>query len=189
MTHQRSPVQQHIARYLKRNLLLALGCSVPIIALFAVVGVICKSNAADIWTAIGLTLALAFVFYGAGALACVRFVRMIRLQEALFQTRFDDSNAVVLDRVGLTSVSEHWFIRSGSAAFFDRYIRSIRYRTLHSQNGTGYRVTVLSTDGKAYGLWLNSASDIKRVQAWLAERRRQFSGETLEPSAKNIEPS
>lgn len=182
MTRPRSPVQQHIARYLKRNLLLALGCSVPIIALFAVVGVIYKSNAADIWTAIGLTFALAAMFYFAGALACIRFIRMIRLQETLFQTRFDDSNAVVLDRVGLTSVSERWFIRSGSAAFFDRYIRSIRYRTLHSQNGVGYRVTVLTTDGRSYGLWLNSVSDIKRAQAWLAERRRQFSGEAPEPA-------
>ena len=177
MKRPRSPVQQHIARYLKRNLILALGCSVPIIALFAVVGVIYQSNAADIWTAIGLTLALAAAFYAVGALACIRFVRMIRLQEALFQTQFDDSNAVVLDRVGLTAVSEHWFIRSGSAAFFDRYIRSLRCRTLHSQNGTGYRVTVLATDGKEYGLWLNGASDVKRVQAWLAERRRQFASE------------
>ena len=67
MTRPRSPVQQHIARYLKRNLLLALGCSVPIIALFAVVGVIYKSNAADIWTAIGLTFALAAMFYFAGS--------------------------------------------------------------------------------------------------------------------------
>lgn len=182
MKRPRSPVQQHIARYLKRNLILALGCAGPIIALFAVVGVIYQSNAADIWTAIGLTLALAAVFYTAGALACIRFTRMIRLQETLFQTEFDDSNAVVLDRVGLTSVSEHWFIRSGSAAFFDRYIRSLRSRTLHSQNGTGYRVTVLTTDGKTYGLWLNSASDIKRVQAWLAERRRQFASEAAKPA-------
>lgn len=182
MKRPRSPVQQHIARYLKRNLILALGCGVPIIALFAVVGVIYQSNAADIWTAIGLTLALAAVFYTAGALVCIRFARMIRLQEALFQTEFDDSNAVVLDRVGLTSVSEHWFIRSGSAAFLDRYIRSIRYRTLHSQNGTGYRVTVLATDGKEFGLWLNSASDIKRVQAWLAERRRQLASEAAKPA-------
>ncbi len=182
MKRPRSPVQQHIARYLKRNLILALGCAGPIIALFTVVGVIYKSNVADIWTAIGLTLALAAAFYAAGALACIRFVRMIRLQETLFQTRFDDSNAVVLDRVGMTAVSEHWFIRSGSAAFYDRYIRSIRCRTLHSQNGTGYRVTVLATDGKEYGLWLNSASDIKRVQAWLAERRRQFASEAAKPA-------
>jgi hypothetical protein len=174
MTHPRASEREHIKRYLKRNLILALACSVPIIALFAVVGVVYQSNAADIWTAIGLTLALASAFYAVGALACIRFVRMIRLQEALFQTEFDDQNATVLDRVGLTSVSDHWFIRSGSAAFYDRYIRSIRYRTLHSQNGTGYRVTVLTTDGKEYGLWLNSVSDIKRVQAWLAERHRQL---------------
>lgn len=182
MKRPRSPVQQHIARYLKRNLILALACSVPIIALFAVVGVIYQPNAADIWTAIGLTLVLAAAFYAAGALACIRFVRMIRLQEALFQTKFDDGNAVVLDRVGLTSVSEHWFIRSGSAAFYDRYIRSLRYHALHSQNGTGYRITVLTTDGKEYGLWLNSASDIKRVQAWLTERRRQLASEAAKPA-------
>ena len=173
MTRPRASEREHIKRCLKRNLILALACSVPIIVLFAVVGVIYQSNAADIWTAIGLTLVLAFAFYAAGALICIRFVRMIRLQETLFQTKFDDSNPVVLDRVGLTSVSDHWFIRSGSAAFYDRYIRSIRYRTLHSQNGTGYRVTVLTTDGKEYVLWLNSVSDIKRVQAWLAERHRQ----------------
>ena len=177
----RPPVQQHIARYLKRNLILALACGVPIVLLFAVVGVIYQSNAADIWTAIGLTLALAGAFYGAGALACIRFARMIRLQETLFQTKFDDSDSVVLDRVGLTSVSEHWFIRSGYAAFYDRYIRSIRSRTLHSQNGTGYRVTVLTTDGRSYGLWLNSVSDIKRAQAWLAERRRQLANGTAKP--------
>ncbi len=87
----------------------------------------------------------------------------------------------MLDRIGLTSVSDRWFIRSGSAAFYDRYIRSIRYRTLHSQSGVGYRVTVLTTDGKSYGLWLNSVSDIKRAQAWRAERRRQFACEADMP--------
>lgn len=170
-------MKQHIKRYLKRNLILALACAGPIAALFAVVGIVYKSNPADIWTSIGLTFALAAMFYAAGALACIRFVRMIRLQETLFQTVFDDTGEVVLDRVGLTSVSERWFIRSGSAAFYDRYIRSIRYRTLHSQNGVGYRVTVLTTDGKSYGLWLNSVSDIRRVQAWLGERRRLLSSE------------
>lgn len=170
-------VKQHIRRYLKRSLILALACAGPIAVLFAVVGIIYKSNPVDIWTAIGLTFALAAVFFFAGALSCIRFVRMIRLQEALFETEFDDQNATELDRIGLTFVSERWFIRSGSAAFYDRYIRSIRYRTLHSQNGVGYRVTVLTTDGRSYGLWLNSVSDIKRTQAWLAERRRQLSGE------------
>lgn len=170
-------MKQHIRRYLKRNLILALACAGPIAALFAVVGIVYKSNSADIWTGIGLTFALAAMFYAAGALACIRFVRMIRLQETLFQTVFDDTGEDVLDRVGLTSVSERWFIRSGSAAFYDRYIRSMRYRTLHSQNGVGYRVTVLTTDGKSYGLWLNSVSDIRRVQAWLAERRRLLSSE------------
>ena len=185
MTRPRSPAERHIARYLKRNLILALACAGPIALLFAVVGVVYKSSPADIWTPIGFTFALAAVFYFAGALACIRFVRMIRLQEALFQTEFDDRNAAVLDRVGLTSVSERWFIRSGSAAFYDRYIRSIRYRTLHSQNGVGYRVTVLTTDGKSYGLWLNSVSDIKRVQAWLAERRRQLASEAAKLTEAN----
>lgn len=182
MTRPRSPVRRQIAHYLKRNLILALACAGPIAVLFAVVGIVSKSNPADIWTAIGLTFALAAVFFFTGALSCIRFVRMIRLQEALFQTEFDDQNAIILDRVGLTSVSDRWFIRSGSAAFYDRYIRSIRYRTLHSQNGVGYRVTVLTTDGKSYGLWLNSISDIKHVQAWLAERRRQLACEADMPA-------
>ena len=182
MTRARSSGQRHIARYLKRNLLLALACAGPIVVLFIVVGVVYKTNAADLLTAIGLTFALAGAFYATGALACIRFVRMIRLQEQLFQTKFDDTNEVVLDRVGLTSVSDRWFIRSGSAAFFDRYIRSIRYRTLHSQNGVGYRVTVLTTDGRQYGLWLNSVSDIRRAQAWLAERRRHLSDEAPKPT-------
>ena len=182
MTRPRSPVRRHIAHYLKRNLILAFACAGPIAVLFAVVGIVYKSNLTDIWTGIGLAFALAAMFYFAGALACIRFVRMIRLQEALFETEFDDQNATVLDRIGLTSVSDRWFIRSGSAAFYDRYIRSIRYRTLHSQNGVGYRVTVLTTDGRSYGLWLNSVSDIKRVQAWLAERRRQLASETGKPA-------
>jgi hypothetical protein len=182
MTRPRSPVRQQIAHYLRRNLILALACAGPIAMLFAVVGIVYKSNPADIWTGIGLAFALAAMFYFAGAFACIRFVRMIRLQEALFETDFDDQNATVLDRIGLTFVSERWFIRSGSAAFYDRYIRSIRYRTLHSQNGVGYRVTVLTTDGKSYGLWLNSVSDIKRVQAWLAERRRQLASEADKPA-------
>lgn len=189
MTRPRSPVRRQIAHYLRHNLILALACAGPIAVLFAVVGIVYKSNPADIWTGIGLAFALAAMFFFAGALACVRFIRMIRLQEALFETEFDDQNATVLDRVGLTSVSERWFIRSGSAAFYDRYIHSIRYRTLHSQNGVGYRVTVLTTDGKSYGLWLNSVSDIKHAQTWLAERRRQLACEAPEPAAASIEPS
>ena len=168
-------IKRHILRYLRRNLLLALACAGPIAVLFAVAGLTAKADPRDIATALLLTAALAGAFLLAGTVPCFRFVRMIHLQEALFQTAFDDTNAIVLDRVGLTYLSKDWFIRSGSAAFYDRYIRSIRYRTLHSQNGVGYRVTVLTTDGKSYGLWLNSVSDIKRAQAWLAERRRQFS--------------
>lgn len=182
MTRPRSPVRRHIAHYLRRNLILALACAGPIAVLFAVVGIVYKSNLTDIWIGIGLIFALAAMFYFAGAFACIRFVRMIRLQEALFETEFDDQNATVLDRIGLTSVSDRWFIRSGSAAFYDRYIRSIRYRTLHSQNGVGYRVTVLTTDGKSYGLWLNSVSDIKHVQAWFTERRRQLACEADMPA-------
>lgn len=164
-------VKRHILRYLRRNFLLALACAGPIAVLFAVAGLFAKSDPRDIAAAIVLTAALAGAFLLAGAILCFRFVRMIRLQEALFQTAFDDTDAVVVDRVGLTYLSKDWFIRSGSAAFHADYIRSIRCRTVHSQNGVGYRVTVAATDGKAYGLWLNSASDVRRVREWLAARR------------------
>lgn len=166
-------VKRHVLRYLRRNLLLALACAGPIAVLFAVAGAFAESEARDIVTAILLTAALAGAFLLAGTLVCFRFVRMIRLQEALFQTAFDDTNAIVLDRVGLTYLSKDWFIRSGSAAFHADYIRSIRCRTVHSQNGAGYRVTVAATDGRSYGLWLNSTSDVKRVRAWLATWRSQ----------------
>ena len=164
-------VKRHILRYLRRNLLLALACAGPIAALFAVAGLMAKADPRDITAALLLTAALAGAFLLAGTIPCFRFVRMIHLQESLFQTAFDDSGAVELDRVGLTYVSKDWFIRSGSAAFHANYIRSIRCRTVHSQNGVGYRVTVATTDGKAYGLWLNSASDVRRVREWLAARR------------------
>ena len=164
-------VKRHIQRYLRRNLLLALACAGPIAVLFAVAGVFAKSEVRDIATAILLTAALAGIFLLAGTVVCFRFVRMIRLQEALFQTAFDDTNATELDRVGLTYLSKDWFIRSGSAAFHADYIRSIRCRTVHSQNGAGYHVTLAATDGRSYGLWLNSASDVRRVREWLAARR------------------
>ena len=167
----RPRVKRHVLRYLRRNLLLALACAGSIAALFTIAGLLAKADPRDITTALLLTAALAGAFLLAGMVPCIRFVRMIRLQEALFQTAFDDENAIELDRVGLTYVSKDWFIRSGSAAFYADYIRSIRCRTVHSQNGVGYRVTVAATDGKAYGLWLNSASDVRRVREWLAARR------------------
>ena len=168
-------IKRHILRYLRRNLLLALACAGPIAVLFAVAGLTAKADPRDIATALLLTAALAGAFLLAGAIPCFRFVRMIHLQEALFQTTFDDSGAVTLDRVGLTYVSKDWFIRSGSAAFHADYIHSIRCRTVHSQNGVGYRVTVTATDGRKYGLWLNSASDVRRVREWLAARRASAS--------------
>ena len=166
-------VKRHILRYLRRNLLLALACAGPIAALFAVAGLMAKADPRDITAALLLTAALAGAFLLAGTVPCFRFVCMIHLQEALFQTAFDDTDAVVVDRIGLTYLSKDWFIRSGSAAFYADYIRSIRCRTVHSQNGVGYRVTVAASDGRSYGLWLNSASDVKRVRAWLAARRAQ----------------
>jgi hypothetical protein len=82
--------------------------------LFAAAGLIAKADPLDIASALLLTAALAGAFLLAGAIPCFRFVRMIRLQEAMFQTAFDDDCAVELDRVGLTYVSKDWFIRSVS---------------------------------------------------------------------------
>ena len=156
----------YIRVYLKRNFFLCLGLSLPVALLFFIVAIFYDVVAYDM-----LLSLVPFLIGGLGflcsALYILRFTRMIKLQEKLFDIQFSDTNAKPFFKDSVTFTSEDWFIHSGSCAFYRKYIKSLSYKKYYgTRGGSGYKVKIKTVDGKIYGLWLMSTSDIKKIYEW-----------------------
>ena len=156
----------YIRIYLKRNFFLCLGIALPIALLFFIVAIFYDVLAYDMLLSL-VPFLIGGLSFLCSALYILRFTRMIKLQEELFGIQFNDVNAKPLFKGSVTYTSENWFVHSGSCAFYRKYIKSLSHKKyIGVRGGSGYKVKIKTVDGKIYGLWLISSSDINKIYEW-----------------------
>ena len=159
-------IKHYIYIYLKRNACLDLAITIPLVLLFLIVSMIYDASTYDMFVCICSTFGAGIIVFLCSALYILRFTRMIKLQEKLFDIQFNDINAKALFKGSVTYISQDWFIHSGSCAFYRSYIKSLSYKTYTGRGGGGCKVKIKAVDGKVYKFWLMSTVDIKKLCKW-----------------------
>lgn len=159
-----SRVKYYINIYLKRNAYISFGLAFPVAVLFLIVSIFY-----DEYTYDALFTLMPFGFAGVAwcisASYVLRFIYSIRTQERMFDINFNDTNAICCESA--VYISENWFIRAGSCAFYKKYIKKISYKSSYNRKGvTQYKMTVKAIDGEEYRFWLSSYSTVRRLYNW-----------------------
>lgn len=94
------------------------------------------------------------------------FRRLIRYQEQLLHTTFNDANARPLYPHSHIIFSDDWLIFSGKSAFCRAYIRRITVSTRPSGRTYVHILKIYATDGKRYTHRFSSRSDAQKIRQW-----------------------
>lgn len=157
-------LKRYVFLRLKRNAVLFFGLAAPIAALFLVVTLMNDQLPYD--------LLLPLVPLGIAALALVvslyqpvRFLRMIRHQEALFGVTFGEKKFEPLYPRAPYHMSPDWFICMGSWALYRGYVAKVTEKRSRTTMGNDYAARVKTTDGRVYTFSMVS-DEVKKLRDW-----------------------
>ena len=103
-------------------------------------------------------------------LVIIRFNRLIKKQEEMFNVKFDDKGAKRV-RTSIVFISDDWLIDAGTGAFYREYIKSFGRKKETNRRGAGpYKVIVNTIDGKKYYLKTPQTNDIDIYRKWLHKK-------------------
>lgn len=94
------------------------------------------------------------------------FRRLIRYQERLLHTTFNDANARPLYPHSHIIFSDEWLIFTGKAAFCRAYIRRITISTRPSGRTYVHILKIYTNDGNRYTHRFSSHSDAQKIRQW-----------------------
>lgn len=160
-------VKKYIKIYNKRNCLLALLCAgIVFVPLFAV---------SLFYDAVPTDILISFSPFGVGALCVglaslctIRFKKMIRQQERLYNVQFNDDGAVHLENT--LYLSGDWLILAGTCAIYKGRIRSVSSKLVVGKGGSSNRITIKTVDHKKYRIWCLSSSNVRKIKKWHTAR-------------------
>ena len=158
--------EYYIKIYLKRNAKLIAGLTLPISVYFFVMSLMYDAVPNDFVFALIPILIGLFAFL-VTCIFVIRFNNMIKMQEEMFNIKFDDSNAKLASKISSTYLSDDWLINAGSCAFYRDYIKSFSSKKYNiTRVGGGYRVIVNTIDGQKYEFHSRAGGDIKKFREW-----------------------
>ena len=160
---EKTVINKYIQIYHKRNVLLALFCSVIVFIPLFVAALLNDAVPHDIWLSL-VPFLIAAVYVAAAASTTVRFRRMIEAQEERYGVTFGDHGAIRLEMT--LFLSDEWLIRAGVSAIYKDHVQSVKSSLRRGRSGSSNRVVIGTVDGKKYVVWCQSSSGVRKIKAW-----------------------
>ena len=156
-------MKKYIKVYHKRNAMLALLCATPAFIPLFVVSLLYDYVPED--TLISFSpFVLAAFSVAVASLSAIRFKKLIRRQEQIYGTQFQDTNAEHIEKT--LYISRDWLIRAGTFAFYKKHVKSITYILQNGKGGPSYKVTIKTIENKRYTFVSKNLSNIKKIRKW-----------------------
>ena len=156
-------IEKYTKIYLKRNIILALICATIVFIPLLIVSLIYDVLSYDLIVAF-TPFPIAFICVLISFLPIIRFRKMIRQQESLYDTGFSDTDADHLETT--LYLSKNWLIWAGSCAIYKNHIQSIQHKLETGRVGSSNKVTITTVDNKRYIIWCLSTTNIKKIKRW-----------------------
>ncbi len=156
-------VKKYIEFYHKRNIKLALLCAIIAFAPLFVVSLFYDVVPEDTILSF-VPFVLATLSVAVASLYTIRFKRMIKEQEDIYNVEFQDTKAEHLETT--LYLSDEWLIWAGSSAFYKNHVKSISSVRRFGRVGSSNEVTIKTIDNKKYTIWCSKASNIKNIKEW-----------------------
>lgn len=156
-------MEKYIKIYHKQNTKVALICAIiAFVPLFTVS--LCYEVIPEDTLISFAPFVLATISVAIASLYTLRFKKLIKTQEQIYNIKFQDTNAVSIGKT--LYLSDKWLIWAGSGAFYKEHIKSISSVRVHGgRYGSSYKAVIQTVDGKKYSFWC-AASDIKKIRKW-----------------------
>jgi len=95
-----------------------------------------------------------------------RFNKIIKLQEKLYNTTFNNKNEITLQK-NLNYLSDEWFIQAGSLALHYKYIKSINFKTIHRINANStYYIIFKTQNNQKYKVTIAKTTHYNQIRKW-----------------------
>ena len=156
-------VEKYIKIYRKRNVILALICTTIVFIPLLIASLIYDVLSYDLIVAF-IPFPIAFICVLFSFLSIIRFRKMIRQQESLYDTVFSDTDATHLETT--LYLSKDWLIWAGCCAIYKIHIQSIQHKLVVGRFGSSNKVTITTVDNKRYTIWCLSTTNIKKIKIW-----------------------
>jgi len=150
----------YIFIYLKRNILLALVCAIPLsgIIIDYFINGAYKNNIFVHFTYF-IIIALGQLY---GLLLIIPFKKMIKRQEILYDAKFSDSGEKLIEWPTLY-LNDDWLICACTCALYKKYIKKITHKRVRRS----YRVVIKTNDNKQYVIWCGTTTVVNKIKKWL----------------------
>ena len=156
-------MKKYIKLYHKRNVKLAFLCAVIVFVPLFVVSLFYNVVREDIIISF-VPFVLAMLCVAVASLYTIRFKKMIKEQEHIYNVEFQDTKADHLETT--LYLSDEWLIWAGSSAFYKKHIKSISSVRRFGRVGSSNQVTIKTVDNKKYTIWCLRTSNIKKIREW-----------------------
>ena len=157
-------ISKYIKVYVKRNILLALFCSILVFIPLFIVSLIYDVLSYDIAVSF-VPFAIAIICVLISLIPTIQFRRMIAQQEEVYGVKFSDTGAVHLETT--LFLSDNWLIWAGVSALYKGYITDVKSRIMSGSVGSSNRVELITADNRGYAVWCLSGNNLEKVYKWL----------------------
>jgi len=156
-------MEKYIKLYNIQNVKIALFCSVIVFIPLFTVSLFYDVIPEDTLISF-IPFVLSALSVAIAALYTIRFKKMIKMQEQIYNIEFQDTNVVPIGKT--LFLSDEWLIWAGKGAFYRKHIKTINsVRVQGGRYGFSYKALIKTADGKNYSFCC-AASDIKKIRKW-----------------------
>lgn len=163
--------KKYILKYVLRNLIM-VGAFALLMFTCLELGLIIETHSISLYNlklVLIFTLAysiIAFMFFLFSLIYIIRFKKIIKKQEQMYNITFNDQNAVQLSKKNLNYLSDEWYIQAGSLAIYYKYIKSITLKSHHNRNNTTYEIIFKTKDGHKYKVGIEKTTHYNKIRQW-----------------------
>lgn len=169
---EKDMMKRYVHLRMKMNALTCFLPAMPVAGVFLIAALRSNVLPYDLLLPI-VPLVIAALIWAAQIYQPLRFLRMIRRQEALFGVTFGEKKfEPLLPRTPLHR-SPDWFISMGSWALYRGYVVSITEKRSHTTMGNDYVAQVETSDGRMYRFPMG-ASEVKTLRDWWKTAENEF---------------
>lgn len=157
----------YIKKYILRSAAMIFGIAFFVFLVFFIVALFYDVQQDDILVSFQV-LGIGAVVFAVSLIPIVRFHNMIRMQEAMFDIRFQANDATPLHRHSLVYLSKDWLIVAGRYAFYRDFIRNkrIMIQVQKTSFGNNYFIKIDGINDRSYRFHADSSSSAKQMKAW-----------------------
>ena len=159
------PITRYVFLRMKLNAIRFFLPAIPVTMVFFIVALRYDVLPFDLLISL-IPMAIAAIALCISLYQPMRFVRMIRKQEALLSVTFGAKKFAPLSPRTSYHASPDWFICMGSWAIFRGYAVKVTQQMRGTKTSRSYYARVDTVDGKTHTLRMESASDLKAFCQW-----------------------